>query len=523
MSRNVSILSVVVVMIVTVLATVAVAFAVPGEGSNGQAKVPICHKGHEITVAAPAVQAHIKHGDPPPPNGETELENGATEPENGTTELENGDTELENPEDACETAGAPPEEPSEDATLTTDATETATLPGGTISDVATLGTDVPDGTDGDIEFKLYGPFTTAPTAATAATDCVAANLVTAYDTDGISTKPVTNHNETGGTTNPYTSLAFTPTQPGIYQWTAMFTPDSGQVDPSGEIGCGEAAEQSVVNGGATPTLTTDATDATLPNTTNDVATLDVPQGTDGTIEFKLYGPFAADALIGEDDCVDPEAEPPVEGNLVFEDEQTVTDFDPENPTYTSDSYPPTGETAVAGKYQWVATFTPAVGESVDPSSSPCGEVTEQSNVSEATSTTATEQNVTLAGEIGEAGNLTDSATDTTNIEGTNPNDDTSAGTDSEDDVLYGNSSANKLLGRHGNDYLDGGKGRDRMVGGKQGDYINGADGKPGDVINGGIGTDNCVGDVGDEIKNCDGNVLNVPLPSESAAPAEAGN
>jgi hypothetical protein len=157
MSRNVSILSVVVVMIVTVLATVAVAFAVPGEGSNGQAKVPICHKGHEITVAAPAVQAHIKHGDPPPPNGETELENGATEPENGTTELENGDTELENPEDACETAGAPPEAPFEDATLTTDASD-ATLPDGTISDVATL--DVPDGTTGTIEFKLYGPFTT---------------------------------------------------------------------------------------------------------------------------------------------------------------------------------------------------------------------------------------------------------------------------------------------------------------------------------------------------------------------------
>src|SRR5918993_2976613 len=123
MSRNVSILSVVVVMTVTVLATVAVAFAVPGEGSNGQAKVPICHKGHEITVAAPAVQAHINHGDPRPPNGDTELEN--------------GDTELENPEGACsvgalpEDEGALPEEPSEDATLTTDASD-ATLPDGTI-------------------------------------------------------------------------------------------------------------------------------------------------------------------------------------------------------------------------------------------------------------------------------------------------------------------------------------------------------------------------------------------------------
>jgi Ca2+-binding RTX toxin-like protein len=269
-------------------------------------------------------------------------------------------------------------------TLTTDATDTATLPDGTISDTATLGPDVPDGTDGDIEFKLYGPFTTAPTAETAATDCVAANLV-----DNPSyTSSVAVDDHTAGDTYP--SATYTPTEPGIYQWTATFTPDAGQGDPTSEIGCGETVEQSVVDG-------------------------------------------------------------------------------------------------------------------------------------DATSTTGTEQNMTLAGEIGEDANLADPATDTTNIEGTTQNGNTTLDTDSVDDVLYGGSSANILLGRHGNDYLDGGKGRDRMVGGKQADHINGADGKPGDVINGGIGIDYCVGDVGDEIKNCDGNVVNVPLPSEAAAPAEARN
>jgi Ca2+-binding RTX toxin-like protein len=366
MSRSVSIFSLVVVMIVTVLATVAVAFAqIPEDDSSevgprradGDHKVTICHKGHEISVDYHAKPAHIAHGD-------TE---GACE-----------DQTLE--------PGTP--EPPEGATLTTEATATATLPAGTISDTATLGADVQDDTDGNIEFKLYGPFTTAPTEATEATDCVAAKLVTDYDTDGITTKPVTNHNVdgAGNTSNPYTSEPFTPTQPGIYQWTATFTPDAGQGDPSGEIGCGETAEQSVVN--------------------------------------------------------------------------------------------------EAG-------------------------------------TTATEQNMTLAGEIGEAANPADSATDTTNIEGTTQNGNTTLGTDSEDDVLYGDSSANKLLGRHGNDYLDGGKDRDRMVGGKGADRINGAEGKPGDVINGGIGIDHCIGDVGDEIKNCDGNVVYVPLPSEAAAPAEA--
>jgi len=34
-----------------------------GGNGNGQAKVTICHKGKTITVAEPAVQAHLDHGD----------------------------------------------------------------------------------------------------------------------------------------------------------------------------------------------------------------------------------------------------------------------------------------------------------------------------------------------------------------------------------------------------------------------------------------------------------------------------
>jgi hypothetical protein len=35
-----------------------------GNGNGkGQEKVTICHKGHTITVGAPAVKAHLKHGD----------------------------------------------------------------------------------------------------------------------------------------------------------------------------------------------------------------------------------------------------------------------------------------------------------------------------------------------------------------------------------------------------------------------------------------------------------------------------
>jgi Bacterial Ig-like domain (group 3) len=114
-SRNISILSVMVMMTVAVMATVTVAFATPKEGENGQPKVEVCHKGKIITVAQPAVAAHERHGD---------------------------DMALcENP------AGTTP-------VLTTQATTPVTL-GNPISDTATLsGGDNPTGT---ITFNVYGP------------------------------------------------------------------------------------------------------------------------------------------------------------------------------------------------------------------------------------------------------------------------------------------------------------------------------------------------------------------------------
>ncbi len=80
----------------------------------------------------------------------------------------------------------------------------------------------------------------------------------------------------------------------------------------------------------------------------------------------------------------------MEHNLVYTDTETVpTDEDtlPAPAQYTSGPYTPTEP----GYYQWVATFTSDT-EGVDPSSSPCGDTTEQSLVTDATSTAATEQN-----------------------------------------------------------------------------------------------------------------------------------
>lgn len=61
MNRNVTILSVLTMLAVMLMATVAVAYAATGEG--GEEKVTLCHKDTAITVGKAAVAAHERHGD----------------------------------------------------------------------------------------------------------------------------------------------------------------------------------------------------------------------------------------------------------------------------------------------------------------------------------------------------------------------------------------------------------------------------------------------------------------------------
>ena len=165
-SRNVSILSVMVMMTVTVMATVTVAFATPNEGGNGQAKVEVCHKGQIITVAQPAVAAHERHGDTLGPCAE------------GTT--------LE---------------------LTTQATTPVTL-GQPISDTATLsGGDNPTGT---ITFNVYGPDDEDCSGEPAFTSVVDVNGNGDYSSDP---------------TPSDLSDDFVPEAAGTYRWTADYSSD----------------------------------------------------------------------------------------------------------------------------------------------------------------------------------------------------------------------------------------------------------------------------------------------------------
>ena len=63
MSRKLSILGVVMLIALMSVTIVAVAFAAQEEGGLGQEKVTLCHKGHTITVGASAADVHRDHGD----------------------------------------------------------------------------------------------------------------------------------------------------------------------------------------------------------------------------------------------------------------------------------------------------------------------------------------------------------------------------------------------------------------------------------------------------------------------------
>ena len=213
MSRNVSILSVMVMMTVTVMLTATVAFAIPNEGGNGQTKVTLCHKDmNTITVGGPAQAAHERHGD---------------------------------------TLGACEEAPSEGTTpdLTTMATTSVTL-GDPISDTATLSGATSDAT-GTMTFKLYGPFTDADTSTDTCVEPdpannVAGNLVTTLG-------PVNIGSPDASGSYVVSSGDYTPATVGRYQWVVSYSGDANNGAASSE--CKAPNEASLVTEPTTTSTT----------------------------------------------------------------------------------------------------------------------------------------------------------------------------------------------------------------------------------------------------------------------------
>jgi hypothetical protein len=272
-----------------------------------------------------------------------------------------------------------PTELTTDASNNGTASEPAQTLGGSISDSATLGSSVPNGADGKIEFRLYGPYTAQdkPTGPNAV--CAANKLITAYGNttptpDGVGRTNVVNHNVTGAgnTANPYASPSFTPTAVGFYQWTAKFVPDAGQgLDPSAEFGCGQAVEQSQVI--ALPTATNTA-QSFIPN---DSATISQTAGTatalNGSVEFKLYNNStncntngATGLLYNETVTVSGNPPQTVSTNndgVPADESSTDTDTDP---GYTV-------RASTTDNLFWRVTYTPAANSSHSGSSSVCVE------------------------------------------------------------------------------------------------------------------------------------------------------
>jgi hypothetical protein len=215
------------------------------------------------------------------------------------------------------------------ATISTDATDTATLPAGQISDQATL--DVPDGTDGSIQFRLYGPFTTAPSA----TDCTPDKLISGAG----STVTVTDHTSAS---NPYTSTAYTPTEAGIYQWTAQFTSATAGVESTAEFGCGVAPEQSVVS----PAQSTISTAQTW--VPNDTATLS--QG-GGTVTFTLL------KNVSEPNCLTPPQGGYPQGSVIHTSGALSVPASPPHTVSTSNTTAVTSSAATGDTYRWKAAYS----------------------------------------------------------------------------------------------------------------------------------------------------------------------
>ena len=343
-SRNVSILSVMVMMTVMVMVTATVAFAKPNEGGNGQEKVTLCHKGHTITVGAPAVTAHERHGD---------------------------------------TVGACAEAPPVGTTpeLTTQATTPVTL-GDSISDTATLSGATSDVT-GTITFNVYGPDDVDCSGEPAFTSVVDVSGNGAYSSDLIPNDP---------------SDDFIPTAVGIYRWTAEYSGDDNNEAVSSD--CNAPDEASVVNEASltTPELTTQATaSATLGGPISDTATLSgATSDATGTMTFKLYGPFT-DADTSTDTCVDPDPANNVAGNLVTPPIEVTSLGSPDasgNYVVSSGDYAPT----TVGRYQWVVSYSGDANNGA--ALSECKAANEASVVTEPTTTSAIEQNLTVAGRDG---------------------------------------------------------------------------------------------------------------------------
>ena len=199
--------------------------------------------------------------------------------------------------------------------------------GNSFTDTATIsGGYFPSGgiAVGKVEFKLYGPFTSAP----GANDCT-----TAIKSEQRDASRVTN------TTATATSTSYTPTAVGIYQWTAQYL-GNAQNQASDVSACGDTSEQVTVQP-APPTLAT-------PQLLSDKVKVSGVSGAgaiSGTVDFQLF-PTA--------NC-------------------TGTALYTENGAALTSGVATTASATLvpAGSYSWKVTFHPSAGSNYTGASTTC--------------------------------------------------------------------------------------------------------------------------------------------------------
>lgn len=217
---------------------------------------------------------------------------------------------------------------------------------------------------GTLTFHLCGPNSTVPNCATGGTLIDTQTPITANGT--------------------YVSAAATITSAGTYCWRATFTATTEGVPDATDATAGECFIVIPVP----PAVTTDATadpptGLALGQSISDTATLSGaasdPDGSaaDGTITFKLYGPFATLAEIDSTACT------------VAKEIAAATSVKnvSGNGSYVSNSFTPTA----VGYYAWIATYSGDSPNTSGPVSGGCGDTNEVSFIFALTPTVSTAQ------------------------------------------------------------------------------------------------------------------------------------
>ena len=239
---------------------------------------------------------------------------------------------------------------STSANHATSATATA------LSDTATVGG--PSDLAGSVAFDLYGP-------------------LPALTTTGCTTPVFTSDPVAVSGPGAYTpATTYTPTKPGVYEWTATFTGSGTYAGVTDAEACGVAAEATAIL-----SVTTNAT-STSSGALSDTATVGGPSDTTGSVVFDLYGPFPNTTTTG---CTTP----------VFTSAPVAVTKPGTYPM--PGSYTPTKP----GVYEWVEHFTGSGPYAGVTGAGLCGESGEVNSVLGLTTTAAVSGSTSTAAVTGQ--------------------------------------------------------------------------------------------------------------------------